>query len=186
MIFIFSNIFLLTLLCLTKAESSTTEDRSTTQELQQSGSDFYPLQGKYQLKRYVPGYSANGYSATYDGALNNYGSGYYSNPYSIKGYGWYGHIKHDYLGAYPGYSGYNMHSGYNSYPYNSYYNSRFGAYPYNRPGYGYHSYPSSYYSSSYANSIVGGGLGALGTPGYIPPPPAGGYHYNPGITGTVY
>lgn len=92
----------------------------------------------------------------------------------------------DYLGAYPGYSGYNMHPGYNSYPYNSYYNSRFGAYPYNRPGYGYHSYPSSYYSSSYANSVVGGGLGALGTPGYIPPPPAGGYHYNPGITGTVY
>uniref|UniRef100_A0A1A9W927 Prisilkin-39-like n=1 Tax=Glossina brevipalpis TaxID=37001 RepID=A0A1A9W927_9MUSC len=183
--FIIFNIFLLTLLCLTKTESSTAEDTSTTQELRQSGSEFYPLQGKHQLKRYVPGYGgyggygANGYGTTFDSSLGNYGGGYYSNSYPTKGYD-------DYLGAYPGYSGYNTNAGYNSYPYNSYYNSRFGAYPYARPNYGYQNYPSSYYSNSYANSIVGGGLGALGTPGYVPPLPAGGYHYNPGITGTVY
>ena len=94
-----------------------------------------------------------------------------------------------YSGGYGGYGGYGAYTGgYNAYPYNSYYNRLNTAYPYARPGYaGYSSYPSSYYTSNYANSIVGGGLGALGTPGFVPPVAgAAGYQYGPGISGTVY
>lgn len=78
--------------------------------------------------------------------------------------------------------------GYNSNPYAlSYYNSRLGVgggtgYPYYNTRFGAGGYPSSYYTSNYGNSVVGGGLGALGGV----PPIGSGYNYGSGISGTVY
>ncbi|XP_065364533.1 keratin-associated protein 19-2 [Calliphora vicina] len=184
--------------------ASASENSENTQELSGSASSLSPWQEKHQEKRYVGGYAGVGGYGTGLDAVGGYGSGYY-NPYQSKlgldgyagypgyngysgGYGGYGGYSGQ--GGYGGYGGYTggYTGGYNSYPYNSYYNRLSGAYPYARPGYGgYGSYPSSYYSSNYGNSVIGGGLGALGTPGFVPPVSgAAGYQYGPGISGTVY
>ncbi|XP_023299009.2 prisilkin-39 [Lucilia cuprina] len=179
--------------------ASASDNSESTQELSGSASSLSPWQEKHQEKRYVGGYAGVGAYGTGLDTLG-YGSGYY-NPYQsrlgLDGYAGYPGYN-GYTGGYGGYAGYGGYGGYgaytggyNSYPYNSYYR---GAYPYARLGYGgygsyagYGSYPSSYYSSNYGSSIIGGGLGALGTPGYVPPVAgAAGYQYGPGISGTVY
>ncbi|KAM7348891.1 uncharacterized protein ACRADG_008053 [Cochliomyia hominivorax] len=175
--------------------ASASENSENTQELSGSASSLSPWQEKHQEKRYVGSYAGVGAYGTGLDTLGAYGAGYY-NPYQARlgldgyagypGYNGYTGGYGSYAG-YGGYGGYGAYGGYNSYPYNSYYN-RYGAYPYARPGYGgYGSYPSSYYSSAYGSSIIGGGLGALGTPGFVPPVAgAAGYQYGPGVSGTVY
>jgi len=115
----------------------------------------------------------------------------------VAGYGGYGSTLGGYGSALGGYgsalggygSGLSGYGGsYNSNPYAlSYYNSRLGAgagtgYPYYNTRFGAGGYPSSYYTSNYGNSVVGGGLGALGGV----PPIGSGYNYGSGISGTVY
>ncbi|KAH8325796.1 hypothetical protein KR067_008250, partial [Drosophila pandora] len=164
--------------------------------------------GGYGAGAYGGGYGGYGSAlgAGYGGA---YGSGVgvdsYYNPYgsrslagldgSLAGYGGYGSALGGYGSGLGGYGsalgGYGSALGgygsYNSNPYAlSYYNSRLGGagtgYPYYNTRFGAGGYPSSYYTSNYGNSVVGGGLGALGGV----PPIGSGYNYGAGISGTVY
>lgn len=129
------------------------------------------------------------YLSSLDGAAGygNYGSGALAG-YGSGALGGYGSALGNYGSALGGYG--STLGGYNSSPYAlSYYNARLGAagtgYPYYNTRFGAGGYPSSYYSSNYGNSVVGGGLGALGG---VPPLGAGaaGYNYGSGISGTVY
>ncbi|KMZ09158.1 keratin-associated protein 6-2 isoform X1 [Drosophila simulans] len=150
-----------------------------------------------------------GYGGAYGSGVGVGVDSYY-NPYSsralgglgedgaaVAGYGGYGSTLGGYGSALGGYgsalggygSGLSGYGGsYNSNPYAlSYYNSRLGAgagtgYPYYNTRFGAGGYPSSYYTSNYGNSVVGGGLGALGGV----PPIGSGYNYGSGISGTVY
>ncbi|XP_054728932.1 claw keratin [Anastrepha obliqua] len=167
-------------------------ESTNDEQLETAASSLNPLDETHkQEKRYIGG-AWDPYSTRVGldgGSLYNSGYGGYGNyaGYSgIGGLGGYGGYGSPGYGNYAGYgtTGYGPYGGYGS-PY-SYYNARFGGgYPYSRLGY---NYPSSYYSG-YSNSVVGGGLGALG--GGVVPPVGGvgistGYQYGPGISGTVY
>ncbi|XP_017475127.1 PREDICTED: keratin-associated protein 19-2 [Rhagoletis zephyria] len=168
------------------------------EQLDAAASSLNPLEDTHkQEKRYVGGtwdpYSSRLGLGLEGSSLYNSGYGGYGNYAGYSGLGGLGTAGYGGYGAYGGYgnnagygsaAGYGPYGGYGS-PY-SYYNARFGGgYPYSRLGY---NYPSSYYSG-YSNSVVGGGLGALGA-GVVPPVAgvggAGGYQYGPGISGTVY